>query len=80
MTSTAQSLGGDQTLYGAAVALAGLALVLLSPITLSIGEAAAMVAVREIDEGRAVGIRRAYRGALSRAVPLLLTQAASPSC
>ena len=76
MTSTAESLGGNQSLYSAAVAIAGLALVLLSPITLSIGEAAAMVAVREIDEGRAVGIRRAYRGALSRAVPLLLTQAA----
>ncbi len=57
MTSTAESLGGDQSLYGAAVAIAGLVLILLSPITLSIGEAAAMVAVREIDEGRAVGIR-----------------------
>ena len=35
-----------------------------------------MVAVRGIDEGRPVGIARAYRGALRRAVPLLLTQAA----
>ena len=35
-----------------------------------------MVAVREIDEGRPVGIRRAYRGVLRRAIPLLLTQAA----
>ena len=35
-----------------------------------------MVAVREMDEGRAVGIRSAYRGALGRAVPLLLTQGA----
>ena len=76
MTSTAESLGGNQTLYAAAVAVAGLVLVLLSPITLSIGEAAAMVAVREMDEGRAVGIRSAYRGALGRAVPLLLTQGA----
>jgi hypothetical protein len=76
MTSTAESLGGNQSLYGTAVAIGGLVLILLSPITLSIGEAAAMVAVREIDEGRAVGIRRAYGGALRRAVPLLLTQAA----
>lgn len=76
MTSTAESLDGNQTLYGAIVNVAGLALVLLSPITLSIAEAAAMVAVRGIDEGRPVGIGRAYRGALRRAVPLLLTQAA----
>ena len=76
MTSTAESLGGNQSLYGTAVAIGGLVLILLSPITLSIGEAAAMVAVREIDEGRAVGIRRAYGGALRRAGPLLLTQAA----
>jgi len=58
------------------VTVAGLVLVALAPITLSVAEAAAMVAVRNIDEDHPVGVRRAYRGVLGRAVPLLLTQAA----
>ena len=76
MTSTAESLDGNRTLYGVLVTVAGLALVALGPITLSVAEAAAMVALRKIDEDHPVGVRSAYRGVLGRAVPLLLTQAA----
>jgi hypothetical protein len=75
MTSAAESLDGNQTLYRLVVAAAGLVLVALALMTLSVAEAAAMVAVRDIDEDRPVGIRSAYGGALRRAVPLLLTQA-----
>ena len=76
MTSFAESLDGDATLSRVLVLGVGLVLVALAPATLSVGQAAAMFAAREIDEGREVGPRRAYAGALRRAVPLLLTQLA----
>jgi hypothetical protein len=76
MTSFAESLDDDATLPRVLVLGVGLVLVALAPATLSVGQAAAMFAAREIDEGRAVGPRRAYAGALRRAVPLLLTQLA----
>ena len=58
------------------VAVAGLVLVLLSPITLSIGRGGGDGRRRARSTRTApVGIRSAYRGALRRAVPLLLTQA-----
>lgn len=76
VTSTVEAMGGSSSVRGAVVAVSGLLLALLSPVTVSLGQAAAMFATREIDEGREVGPLRAYGGALRRAVPLLLTQAA----
>ena len=76
LTSTIQSAQGDTTTGSVLVALASVVLSALSPITLSIGQAATMFTVREIDEGRPVGPLRAYAGALRRAVPLLLTELA----
>ena len=76
VTSTAEAMSGSSSTREALVAVAGLLLAALSPIMLSLGQAATMFATREIDEGREVGPLRAYGGALRRAVPLLLTQAA----
>jgi hypothetical protein len=76
VTSVAQSIEGSATLRAVLVAIAGVLLATLSPVTLLLGQAATMFAAREIDEGRPVGPLRAYRGALRRAIPLLLTPAA----
>ncbi len=74
VTSAVQSMQGDETTEAVLVAVAGLLLALLSPITLTLGQAATMFAAREIDEGREVGPLRAYGGALRRAVPILATE------
>ena len=74
VTSTVESLQGDSTTRAVLVGLSGLVLAALSPITLSLGQAATMFAAREIDEDRPVGPLSAYTGALRSAVPLLLTQ------
>ena len=76
VTSAIESVQGDQTTGAVLIALAGVLLASLSPITLSVGQAATMFAAREIDEGRKVGPLRAYAGALRRAVPLLATELA----
>ncbi len=76
VTSVAQSIEGSATLQTWLVAIAGVLLATLSPVTLLLGQAATMFAAREIDEGRPVGPLRAYGGALRRAIPLLLTPAA----
>ncbi len=76
LTSVSESVGGTTTASAVFVVVGGLLLALLSPITLSLGQAATMVAARAIDEDRPVGPLRAYGGALRRAVPLLLTLAA----
>jgi hypothetical protein len=74
VTSVAQSIEGSATLQATVVAIAGVLLALLSPITLTLGQAATMFAAREIDEGRRVGPLRAYTGALRRALPILATE------
>ncbi len=76
VTSAVESVQGNQTTGAVLVAIAGLLLALLSPITLSLGQAATMFAAREIDEGRRVGPLRAYQGALRRALHLLATELA----
>jgi hypothetical protein len=74
VTSVAQSIEGSATLQATVVAIAGVLLALLSPITLTLGQAATMFAAREIDEGRTVGPLHAYTGALRRALPILATE------
>lgn len=76
VAAVAESPGGGTPVRSGVVAVAGLVLTLLSPVTLALGQAATLFAAREVDEGRPVGPWRAYAGALRRAVPLLLTLAA----
>jgi hypothetical protein len=74
LRSTAESLGGgDPTLQTAFVLLGSIVLALLSPITVLLGEAAVVCAVVDLDAGRPASALPAYRGALRRAWPLVLT-------
>jgi hypothetical protein len=76
VTSAAESLQGSATTRYVVVAISGILLATLSPVTVSLGQAATMVAARAIDEDRPVGPLRAYAATMRRAVPLLLTQLA----
>ncbi|WP_345201569.1 hypothetical protein [Fodinibacter luteus] len=76
IVSTTEAFGDDGTMRRTIVTVTGLLLALLAPATVALGQAAAVVAVREIDGGRRVGVSRAYSVASPRAIPLLLTQLA----
>ena len=75
LTSVAQSFTEGRSVAGVLGLAVGVLLTLLAPATLLLGQAAVMHAVVEIDAGRPTGVRGAYRGALRRAGPLLLTLA-----
>ena len=73
LTSLSESMGDGSSVSEGLAVLASLGLALLAPLTLLLGQAAVMHSVVEIDAGRPVGVFSAYRAALDRAVPLVLT-------
>ena len=75
LTSWSESMGPDDTASALLVVSGALLLTALAPVTLVLGQAAVIVAVREIDAGRPVGVVGAYAGALRRGWAVLLTQA-----
>lgn len=73
LTSLSESMGDGSSVSEGLAVLASLGLALLAPLTLLLGQAAVMHSVVEIDAGRPVGVFSAYRAALHRALPLVLT-------
>ncbi len=74
LTSWSESVGGVSTAYGVLVVGGSLVLAALAPVTFVLGQAAVVVAVREIDAERPVGVVGAYAGALRRGWQVLLTE------
>lgn len=74
--SSSGALGGPESPRGLLVVIASIALALLAPINIVLGQSAVAVAAREIDAGRAVSILGAYKGALRRAPAALSTEGA----
>ena len=73
LTSWSEAAGGVSTASGVLVIVGGLLLAALAPVTLVLGQAAVVFAVREIDAERPVGVVGAYAGALRRGWQVLLT-------
>ena len=76
LDSSAEALGGPGSPSGFLVLIASVALALLAPINLVLGQSAVAVAAREIDAERPITILGAYAGALRRAPAALFTEGA----
>lgn len=73
LDSSSEAAGGAESTTGLLLIVVSLLIAALAPIALVLGQAAVAVAAREIDHGRRISILGAYRGALRKAGPVLLT-------
>ena len=76
LDSSSEALGGTEAPPGLLVVMGSIALTLLAPINLVLGQSAVAIAAREIDAGRPITILGAYAGAFRRGGAALLTMGA----